>query len=162
MNLTILYNSTVKFKQTMGRGKIISDCFCLPSGLCFAKAQTFSCRPIYLNFRSPRIWPFLMISIFCLWEKYTCFNTFLSLSLKNSSSILEATAALDFRMTTPWSSHSRFVETQTASVLFSDYVCNQNSSYHSFYRNIRERIFVSSILNWDQILMPHPMTMRLA
>lgn len=35
---------------------------------------------------------------------------------KNSSSSREVTSALDFRMTTPWSSRARFVETQTASV----------------------------------------------
>ncbi len=85
MNLTILYNSTVKFKQTNGKRKNNLWLLLSPFGFVFLpKLRLSSCRPIYLNFRSPRIWPFLMISIFCLWEKYTCFNTFLSLSLKTA------------------------------------------------------------------------------
>ncbi len=54
---------------------------------------------------------------------------------KNSSSSREATSALDFRMTTPQGLWKRKQQV----FLFSDYVRNQNFSYHSFYRNIRER-----------------------
>ncbi len=138
MNLTILYNSTVKFKQTNEKRKNNLWLLLSPFGFMFLPKPRFSsCRPIYLNFRSPRIWPFLMISIFCLWEKYTCFNTFLSLK----------TAHPFVRRQLLWISGWRHPGVHTQGLwkrkqqvfLFSDNVRNQNSSYHSFYRNIRER-----------------------
>lgn len=140
MNLTILYNSTVKFKQTNGKKKNYLWLLLSPFGFAFLPNLRFSSRrPIYLNFRSPRIWPFVMISIFCLWEKYTCLNMFLSLSLKTAHPFVRRQLLLISGWRYPRVHSQGLWKRKQQVFLFYDYVHNQNSSYHSFFRNIRER-----------------------
>ncbi len=139
MNLTILYNSTVKFKQTNGKRKNKLWLLLSPFGFVFLPNLRLSWC-IYLNFRSPRIWPLLMNSIFCLWEQYTCLNTFfVAISLKTAHPVVRRHLLWISGWRHPGVHAQGLWKRKQQVFLFSDHVRNQNFSYHSFYRNIRER-----------------------
>lgn len=149
MNLIILYHTTVKFKQTNEKRKNKLQLPLSAFWICVFAKPVFLIYLFKLQVASTLT--VLMNSTFCLWEKHAILNLFGLLSLKTVRPVVRWHLFRILGWRHPGVRADGLWKCKQQVSLFSDYIRNQEFSYHSFYQNIQERSICVVNLNQDQI-----------